>query len=27
MKDGTTPVPVLVTVEVDFHLYRKRKLF
>jgi TonB family protein len=28
MKDGTTPVPVMVTVEVDFHLYKqKRKLF
>jgi TonB family protein len=28
MKDGTTPVPVMVTVEVDFHLYkRKPKLF
>jgi TonB family protein len=26
MKDGTTPVPVVITVEVDFHLY-KRKLF
>lgn len=21
MKDGTTPVPVMITVEVDFHLY------
>jgi TonB family protein len=25
MKDGTTPVPVMITVEVDFHLYSGRK--
>ena len=25
MKDGTTPVPFMVTVEVDFHLYNGKK--
>ncbi|MGB0065666.1 MAG: energy transducer TonB [Terracidiphilus sp.] len=25
MKDGTTPVPVMVTVEVNFHLYSGKK--
>lgn len=23
MKNGTTPVPVMISVEVDFHLYRR----